>query len=117
MFNLRAFSATAVLSVAGLLLLTGPLAAAPQAPAVAVQSGDLNLTSDAGRAVLRQRIAHAVEKVCGPTHPRTTGDAQAYATCKQAAQVKAGVQYDSVIATAGTETKVAGAIPAKRSAQ
>jgi UrcA family protein len=112
MFHFRAITGTAILSVATLLLVASPLAAAPLAPAVAVQSGDLNLTSDAGRAILRQRIAHAVDKVCGPTHPRTTEDAQSYATCKQAAQAKAGDQYESIIAKAGSETKVASA-PAK----
>ena len=116
MFTFRALPSTAVLSVATLLLATGPLAAAPQAPTIAVQSGDLNLTSDAGRAALRQRIAHAVDKVCGPSHPRTTQDAQAYAACKQTAQANAGAQYDSVIAKAGSETKVASA-PAKRPVQ
>src|SRR5712671_3370309 len=113
MFTFHAFPSTAILSIATLLLAASPLAAAPQAPAIAVHSGDLNLSSDAGRAVLRQRIAHAVDKVCGPTHPRTTDDAQAYAACKQAAQAQAGAQYDSVIAKAGSETKVASA-PAKR---
>ena len=117
MFTFRALPSTAILTIATLLLAANPLAAAPQAPAIAVQSGDLNLTSDAGRAVLRQRIAHAVDKVCGPTHPRTTEDAQAYAACKQTAQVNAGVQYDSIIALAGSETKLAGATPAKRTAQ
>jgi UrcA family protein len=116
MFTFHALPNTAILSVATLLLATGSLAAAPKAPPIAIQSGDLNLTSDAGRAVLRQRIAHAVDKVCGPTHPRTTEDAQAYAACKQAAQANAGIQYDFVIAKTGSETKVASA-PAKSPVQ
>jgi UrcA family protein len=101
-----------VLLAANLLcatLLLAPVASLAETRAVAVQSGDLNLTKDAGKAVLQQRIAHAVDRVCGPAHARSTADIQAYATCSKAARAGASPQYDAVIAKASTETKVAGA--------
>ena len=100
-----------VLLAANLLsatLLLAPIASQAETRTVAVQSGDLNLTKDAGKAVLQQRIAHAVDRVCGTAHARTTADVQAYATCSQAARANASVQYDAVLAKASTETKLAG---------
>jgi UrcA family protein len=104
-----------VFSAAGLIcatLLLAPAASFAQTRAIAVQSGDLNLTRDAGKAVLQQRIAHAVDRVCGTAHARTTADVDAYATCSKAARASATTQYDAVIAKAATETKVAGAASA-----
>jgi UrcA family protein len=108
MFNLRAFLGNATLA-ATLLLAANPLAAAPNTQTVAVQSRDLNLNSDAGRAALRQRIAHAVSQVCGTAHPRTTADAEAYTACRDSALATANSQYDMVVAKAQAERKVAGA--------
>ena len=107
-----------VLSAAGLLcatLLLVPVASSAETRAVAVQSGDLNLTRDAGKAVLQQRIAHAVDKVCGTAHARSTADVQAYATCSKTARANATVQYEAVIAKASSETKVAGGAGASAS--
>jgi UrcA family protein len=99
MINLRL--RTAVFSAALLL----PLAA--NAGTVTVQSRDLNLTTDAGRAQLRHRIAHAVDAVCGPAHARTAEDAQAYASCSKSARAGAALQFDTVVAAAQNSQKVA----------
>lgn len=63
-------------TAAALALISAIAAPAVAAEAATKQSAavtyaDLNLASDAGRAVLDRRIEHAVEKVCG----RTTGNA------------------------------------------
>jgi UrcA family protein len=92
-------------------LLLAPLGANAQTGAVSVRSADLNLTSDAGRAVLQQRIAHAVDRVCGSSHARTTADIQAYATCSKTARANAMAQYNAVVAKAAAEPKLAGAVP------
>jgi UrcA family protein len=85
-----------------------PVAAgADERPSVTVQSGDLNLAKDAGRAVLQQRIAHAVDAVCGPAHPRSTADAQAYATCSKTARASAAAQYDALVANVQTGKRIA----------
>lgn len=105
MFVHRAYFSAALFSA--LLFGAAPLAAA-ETNSIAVQSGDLNLTKDAGRAVFLQRIAHAVDRVCGPAHARTTADAEAYASCAKTARASAGSQYDTVVAKAMAERKMAG---------
>ena len=99
------------LSIASLLCATllstaSPLAAA-ETRAVNVQSGDLNLAKEAGRAALQQRIAHAIDAVCGSAHARTTADIEAYATCSKTARAGAEAQYKAVVAKSMSETKVA----------
>jgi UrcA family protein len=104
MFNRQALLST--LACAAFLAAANPVAA--ETRTVQVQSGDLNLTKDAGRTVLQQRIAHAIDAVCGPAHARTTADAQAYATCSKTAHAGALVQYDAMVAKAQADMKVAG---------
>lgn len=110
MSGFRAHPATATaLFSAALILVSMPLAAhAADTRTVAVQAGDLNLARDAGRAALQSRITRAVEEVCGPAHPRTTAEVQAYATCSKTARANATAQYDAVIAKAQMGMKVAG---------
>jgi UrcA family protein len=57
--------------------------------------------------VLRQRIGHAVDAVCGSPHGRTTAEVQAYATCSQSARASAGSQFDTMVAAALSGRKVA----------
>jgi len=90
-----------------LLFSANPLAAA-ETRSIAIQSRDLNLAKSADRATLQQRIAHAVDRVCGPAHARTTADAEAYSSCAKAASASAAIQYDAVVAKAMAERKVAG---------
>lgn len=92
---------------ATLLFAAGPLAAA-ETRSIAVQSGDLNLAKGADRAALQQRIAHAVDGICGSAHARTTAEVQAYATCSKVAHASAAAQSDAMVAKAQMNTKVAG---------
>jgi UrcA family protein len=95
---------TALLSA---MLATIPVAAgAAETHSVTVRSGDLNLTKNTGRAVLQQRIAHAVDTVCGP-HARTTADIQAYADCSKTARAGAASQFNAMVAKAQTGERVA----------
>jgi UrcA family protein len=89
------------------LFAANPLAAA-ETHSIAIQSSDLNLAKDADRAILQQRIAHAVDSICGSAHARTTADIQAYATCSKATRAGAATQYDAAIAKAQMDMKVAG---------
>ena len=85
--------------------------AASAAPAaetrhVAVRSGDLDLATQSGQAVLRLRIDQAVQRICG-SHPRTTWDAENYANCSSAARADAASQFDAVVAAAMNNRKMA----------
>src|SRR5262249_10185022 len=106
MLNHHLVSRAALLACATLLL--APLAAMAETSTVAVQSADLNLTKAAGQAVLQQRIAHAVDRICGSAHARTTAQVEAYATCSKSDRAGATAQYEAVVAKAASETRVAG---------
>jgi len=106
--NFRTHSATAIALFSAALMLASMPARAAETRTVAVQSGDLNLTRDSGRAALQSRITRAIEQVCGTAHSRTTAEVQIYATCSKAARASATAQYDAVIAKAQTGMKVAG---------
>lgn len=98
--------AIASLSVT-LLFAASPLAAA-ETQRIAVQSSDLNLAKGADRTKLQQRIAHAVDRICGSAHTRSTADLEAYATCSKTAQVGAEAQFAALVAKAQTGTRMAG---------
>jgi UrcA family protein len=100
-------SITTALLLAILLPAASPLAAA-ETRSLQVRSSDLNLTRQADRVTLQQRIAHAVDRVCGSAHARTTADVQAYAACSQAARASAASQFDAMVAKAQADMKVAG---------
>jgi UrcA family protein len=93
--------------LSAILMSAASLPASAQAHSVAVTSSDLNLTSDAGRTTLQMRIAHAVDAVCGPAHARTTADSDAYAKCSKTARADAQTQYDTMVAKAMDERKIA----------
>ena len=93
--------------LSAILISATNLPAFAQTHSVAVTSSDLNLTNDAGRATLQMRIAHAVDAICGPAHARTTADSDAYAKCSKAARADAQTQYDTVVAKALDERKIA----------
>ena len=106
MFDHRTRFSAVLLSV--MLMSAAGVPAFAQAHSVAVTSNDLNLTSDAGRATLQLRIAHAVDAVCGSAHARTTADSDAYAKCSKVARADAQTQYDTMVAKAMDERKLAG---------
>jgi UrcA family protein len=96
------FAAAVILSLFTAL----PLAARAADTSVAVHAGDLDLATDSGQAVLQHRIAHAVNTVCGMSHPRTTAEAQAYAACSASARASATAQFDTMVAAARDGQKV-----------
>src|SRR5258706_177526 len=61
----RSITTAALLSA---VLATIPFTARAETPSVVVHASDLNLATNAGRTVLQNRIALAVEKVCDPVH-------------------------------------------------
>lgn len=103
--HIRASTAATLFS-AILMFATIPFAAA-QTQSVSVQSSDLDLATDTGRAVLLRRIDHAVDKICGSPHMRTTWEVQNYATCSKAARAAAAPEYDAAVAAAQNARKVA----------
>ena len=109
----RFLTATALLSA---MLATIPVAAsAGEALTVAVNASDLNLGTAAGRTVLQNRIALAVEKVCAPVHGQTPWQVEAYRTCRSTARASAAPQFDAMVANSGN--KVAGVSNAAASVQ
>jgi UrcA family protein len=75
---------------------------------VRVTSWDLDLTTDAGRAIFERRIAHAVEQVCGPSGGVTMDERMNYLSCSDTAQAGAMTQME-VAVRAARERKVAAA--------
>jgi UrcA family protein len=103
----RSNTAAAVFSAALVLAAIPVAAGAAETRTVVVHSQDLNLTADAGRAALQQRIAHAVGMVCGTDFARTTQDIQAYATCRKQVLASTAPQFNLVVAKAQAGKKVA----------
>jgi UrcA family protein len=75
---------------------------------VAVRAGDLDLTTDSGRAVLKQRIDAAVTQACGYPYglSRMYGQqvyaaSPAYAACSASARTQAAHSFDTLVAAAG----------------
>jgi UrcA family protein len=100
-----------VIAVAALMFV-GSAASAQTANAqtskVDVRVADLDLASHAGRAVLEQRIGHAVDRICGSPHTRSTWEVQNYATCSQTARAQVQSQVDAMVAAAENARKMAG---------
>jgi UrcA family protein len=90
------------------MLAAVPLSAgATEARSVTVPAKDLNLATDAGRTVLKNRIALAVRAVCDPAYGRTPLEVKAYTACRQTARASAAPQVDAMVANAQTGGKVA----------
>lgn len=105
--HLRARTA-AIFFSATLVLAAIPFAAgAAETQSVSIQSSDLDLASDEGRAALQHRIDHAVDRICGSPHVRTTWEVQNYANCSKAARTAAATQFDAAVAAAQNARKIA----------
>ena len=107
MFNRHSRIAAILISATAILAGFTFATRAADTQSISVQSNDLDLASDAGRAVLRLRIDHAVDKICGSPHVRTTWEAQNYATCSNTARAAAASQFDAVVAAAQNARKIA----------
>ena len=97
---------------AGLMLLsaTNVPAREVEKASVDVHTADLDLASDAGRAVLDARISHAVDRICGNNHSRSTWEEQNYADCAKETRAQVRTQVDAVIAAAENARKMAGGV-------
>ena len=103
--NARPITAAALLCA---MLAAIPLSAgAAETRSVTVPAKDLNLATDAGRTVLKNRIALAVRAVCDPAYGRTPSEVKAYASCMKTARASATPQVDAMVANAQTGGKVA----------
>jgi UrcA family protein len=98
-------SRTFALTASALVVMT---AASVTAPAHATDAGaqsakihyrDLDLSTDAGAAALRQRIARAAANICGPADGRTLDDQARAAACRNTAIASASPQMNAVIAS------------------
>lgn len=92
---------------AALLLCALPAAANAGTQRIEVKTSDLNLATEAGRALLHQRIARAADDVCGAYHGLATAKAPAYAACTSAVQARAMPQYEAMVAAAQDAQKIA----------
>ncbi|MES2253523.1 MAG: UrcA family protein [Pseudomonadota bacterium] len=94
------------------LLLAASVMLAPSAQAqtqrITVDSRNLDLASEAGRAVMAQRVTHAVNRICGSPHDRLTSEQHNFAACSQAARADAAPQIEALVAAAENARKMAG---------
>lgn len=96
-------------ATAGLVTLAmAPARAEIGAPrSMVVHFGDLNLSSDSGRATLGRRIAFAAETVCGPVDSLSYFSRKAELACEDNAIANANRGLVQVFARAGTSVRVA----------
>ena len=60
---------------------------------------DLDLTTDAGEAKLKARVAKVAERVCGRMDGRSLDDRERFNTCRDTAIASASPQMNAVIAS------------------
>ncbi len=97
-----------ILACAALMLAAGSSLAGAQTRSIGIDTSDLDLASKTGRAVLQQRIGHAVDNICGSPHTRSTAEQVNYASCSAAARTDVQTKVDAMVAAAENARKVAG---------
>ena len=97
-----------ILASAVLMLAASVSLASAETRSIGIDASDLDLASNAGRAVLEQRITHAVDNICGSAHARTTWEQVNYATCSKAARADVQTRVDAMVAAAENARKMAG---------
>ena len=98
-----------IVASAALMLAAGTGFAAAQTRSIGIDASDLDLASNAGRAVLEQRVSHAVDNICGSSHARSTWEQVNYAACSKAARTEVQTRVDAMVAAAENARKMAGA--------
>lgn len=88
-------------ALAGLALVSAAGATAPERARERVAYGDLDLTSEAGKATLDKRIRAAVKRVCNRDFG-TGSDLIEWNKCKRESLAGANLQMDVVIARVGS---------------
>jgi UrcA family protein len=94
-----ALAASALAIVAAAATASPAHAADKTTQSTTIHYRDLDLTTDAGAAALKQRIGRAAATVCGPADGRTLDDLARYNACRTAAIASASPQMDAVIAS------------------
>lgn len=99
-----------------LLLCALPLTASAQTRHFAVDTADLDLTTEAGRSQLHDRIAEAAGTVCNSYDDLMSEKArvQAHAACIDAARAGAKLKADAMVAAALNGRKMAMGAAAPR---
>ena len=97
-----------ILGSAALMLAAATSFASAQTRSIGIDASDLDLASNAGRAVLEQRIGHAVDNICGSSHARSTWEQVNYASCASAARAEVRSKVDAMVAAAENARKMAG---------
>lgn len=97
-----------ILGSAALMLVVSTGFVSAQTRSIGIDAGDLDLASNAGRAVLEQRISHAVDTICGSPHARSTWEQVNYASCSKAAHADVRSKVDAMVAAAENARKMAG---------
>lgn len=97
-----------IIACAALMLAAGASLAGAQTRSIGIDTSDLDLASNAGRAVLQQRIGHAVDNICGSPHSRSTAEQVNYANCSVAARNEVQSKVDAMVAAAENARKMAG---------
>jgi UrcA family protein len=94
-----AFSASAF-AVMTAVSSAGPARAADSdTRSMVIHYRDLDLTTNAGEAALKQRVARAAANICGPADGRTLDDRAHYNACRNTAIASASPQMNAVIAS------------------
>jgi UrcA family protein len=95
---IRSIALSSILLVAAGI--AGPAAAQPAARSIAVSTTGLDLTSRIGRDTLATRVDHAVTRICGSLHTRSTNALQNRVACTRQARAQAQIQVADLIAAA-----------------
>ena len=82
------------------LALTAATPALAETVSVAVPYGDLDLTEQAGREALDERLARAARKVCGPIAPRDLKQMTARRSCLADARASYQAQVELALSNA-----------------
>ena len=96
---------TFALTASALVIMTAAAIASPAHAAgsdtksTKIHYRDLDLTTDAGAAALKQRVVHAAANICGPADGRTLDDLARYNACRSNAIASASPQMNAVIAS------------------
>jgi UrcA family protein len=93
------FSASALVALTAATFTTPARAADADTRSTLVRYQDLDLNTDTGEAMLKQRIAKAAAAVCGPRDGRSLSDHERFNTCRDNAIAVASPQMSAVIAS------------------
>ena len=110
MNNTKHFLVVAVAAISlGSVALAAHADPAVDAPARTVHYSDLNLNTQAGVAILYNRIRNAAQQVCGNVDPRRLGEAAATKACIDKAVFSSVTTVNNPMLTSEYNARVSGA--------